>query len=128
MEVEFIARFPKELTKAEQNDIDDQAKALMLFDGDLTLQNARSKVMEYSDSLFQYGPWTLEMNDISDFTMVDKEHTRIIKNNGMSIVFLIPYPNFKMIKQFTTGKMTANHLDFMMPIIQEPKTKKKKND
>lgn len=131
MEVEFIARFPKELTKEQKQDLNDQAKLLMLVDGDLNMRDALNKVQEDDDEIYQYGPWSLEMNDITDYTMVDAEHTRIIKHNGMSMVFLIPYVQFKMIKQFTTGRMCANYLDFMMPpmpkqsALTKPPVKKK---
>lgn len=125
MEIEFIARYPKEFSKEEQEDIDAQAKALMLCNGELSINEARKKVTE-DDEAWQYGPWVLEMDDISDFNMVDKEHTRVIKKNGMSLVFKINYEYFKGIKLMSTGKLALNYLQFPAPMQPIPIKRSKK--
>lgn len=132
MEVEFTARFPKEFTKEEQKDIDDQAKALMLFDGDLTLQNARNKILEDDNQAYQYGPWVLNMDDVADYNLVDKDHVRVIKKNGVVIILAIDYDHFKTIKYMVTGSLPMHYSQYPVPprmeVIQskQPTTKKKK--
>ncbi len=127
MEVEFICRFPKDITPEEQKDIDAQAKVLMHCDSDLTLAEARKKVTEDEPEQYSYGPWTIDMADIQHFNQVDKDHVRVITHNGMSIVFKIPYDQFKAIKIISTGKLVQSFLEFMspMPPLKPKKTRGK---
>lgn len=115
MEIEFIARYPKEFTKEELKDIDNQAKELMLFDSDLTLAEARKKVTSDDKDQYQYGPWVLDMNEVTDYNMVDADHTRVVKTNGMSLVLKISYDYFKTIKYMTTGLLPLNFMQFPAP-------------
>ena len=119
MEIEFLCRTPKILTKEQELTLEDQAKALVLIDttGELTVEKAKEKIVE-EDGVHNYVPWVLNLKDISDFHFFDQEHTRVIKYNDSFLILKINYYDFKAIKQFGTHNLIATAEEF---IVNKPK-------
>lgn len=113
MVVEYICRKGKSVPKTKQKGLDAQLEAARIIQGDsFNPMMEREKLID-REGKWEYGLWSLEMNNVLDFTVEDKDHTRVIEHGGLVLILKIPYHIFSNIYILTTGKHIMKASEFL---------------
>lgn len=115
MVVEFVCRKGKSIPKNKQKGIDAQFETARIIGGDTFNEHAEREKLIEKEGKWEYGLWSLEMNNVLDFTEEDKDHTRVIEHGGLILILKIPYHIFSNIYILTTGKHVMKATEFLPP-------------
>lgn len=105
MEIEVLVRWSR-LKAPELEKIDEETAQLIRLGLKDEPNQEREVTVEH-----EYGLMTLNLEDISMFNQLDKEHTVIRTPEGIFNI-KCTYRNLKYIKEFFSGKLIRNVSDF----------------
>lgn len=134
MMIELMCRYPKAQEQDEDlnSQIEAQLKTISIIQGDdYDEKKEREKVLKELGVIpFEYGPFTLDIEDIKSFNLANEQHTCLRFHDGTAYTFLIDYEKFRAIYQTLSGKAINDFSNIILNVEpnQDGEGKSDKND
>lgn len=104
MIIQLLCRYPRELNKKELELVEEELQVKSVINDNFDKEEERIKAIEnLGFSKYEYGPFVLNLKDISNFNSVDEQHTCVRLYGGIAYVFKIGFEDFKELYQVCTG-------------------------